>query len=154
MWCYRWPPGPALTMPDITSHAIAERLTRTEFQALPPTTGPVIPFGPPMAGARAPARAILMNPRYTGVSVWGRQLRDEALVDVDDVAAGHRSLMHRNERIDGSDALTRHGLRPGDSPPPEWARHGALTDPPANAPTNALSDAPGGYGGFGSSAKS
>lgn len=38
-----------------------------------------------------------MNPRYTGLSVWGRQRREEVLLDVEDVAAGHRSLMRWND---------------------------------------------------------
>jgi hypothetical protein len=42
-----------------------------------------------MGGARA-VRAILTNPRYKGLAVWGRQRRDEVLVDVEDVAAGNR----------------------------------------------------------------
>jgi hypothetical protein len=38
-----------------------------------------------------------MNPRYTGVAVWGRQRRDEVLVDVEDVAAGHRTKLRWND---------------------------------------------------------
>jgi hypothetical protein len=34
-------------------------------------------------------RAILKNPRYTGYQVWARQRKDEVLLDVEDVAAGH-----------------------------------------------------------------
>lgn len=45
-------------------------------------------------------RSILMNPRYTGRQVWNRQLRDEILVDVEDVAAGHQSRMRWNDRSD------------------------------------------------------
>ena len=40
---------------------------------------------------------ILINPRYTGVAVWGRQRRDEVLVDVEDVAAGHRTKLRWND---------------------------------------------------------
>jgi hypothetical protein len=39
----------------------------------------------------------LINPRYTGVVVWGRQRRDEVLVDVEDVAAGHRTKLRWND---------------------------------------------------------
>ena len=37
-----------------------------------------------------------MNPRYTGRQVWNRQRRDEVLLDVEDVAAGHQSRMRWN----------------------------------------------------------
>jgi len=47
--------------------------------------------------SKSAVRAILTNPRYTGVAVWGRQRRDEVLVDVEDVAAGHRTRMRWNE---------------------------------------------------------
>jgi DNA invertase Pin-like site-specific DNA recombinase len=46
---------------------------------------------------KSAVRAILNNPRYTGVAVWGRQRRDEVLVDVEDVAAGHRTSMRWND---------------------------------------------------------
>jgi len=46
--------------------------------------------------SKSAVRAILTNPRYTGVAVWGRQRRDEVLVDVEDVAAGHRTRMRWN----------------------------------------------------------
>jgi site-specific DNA recombinase len=38
----------------------------------------------------------LGNPRYTGYQVWGRQRRDEILLDIDDVAAGHASRRRWN----------------------------------------------------------
>lgn len=47
--------------------------------------------------SKGAVRAILTNPRYTGVAVWGRQRRDEVLVDVEDVAAGHRTRMRWNQ---------------------------------------------------------
>jgi len=47
--------------------------------------------------SKSAVRAILTNPRYTGVAVWGRQRRDEVLVDVEDVAAGHRTRMRWND---------------------------------------------------------
>ncbi len=42
-------------------------------------------------------RAILANPRYTGHQVWNRQRKDEVLLDVDDVALGHRTKLRWNE---------------------------------------------------------
>lgn len=45
-------------------------------------------------------RAILENPRYTRRQVWNRQRRDEVLLDVDDVAAGHETKMRWNDRSD------------------------------------------------------
>jgi len=42
-------------------------------------------------------RAILLNPRYTGRQVWNRQRRDEVLIDVEDVAAGHQTKMRWND---------------------------------------------------------
>ena len=47
--------------------------------------------------SKSAVRAILVNPRYTGVAVWGRQRRDEVLVDVEDVAAGHRTKLRWND---------------------------------------------------------
>lgn len=41
------------------------------------------------AWGQSAVRAILKNPRYTGYQVWARQRKDEVLLDVDDVAAGH-----------------------------------------------------------------
>ena len=43
-------------------------------------------------------RAILANPRYTGRQVWNRQRRDEVLLDVEDVAAGHQTKLRWNDR--------------------------------------------------------
>ncbi len=45
-------------------------------------------------------RVILNNPRYTGRNVWNRQRRDEVLVDVEDVAAGHQTKLRWNDRSD------------------------------------------------------
>jgi site-specific DNA recombinase len=46
-------------------------------------------------------RAILANPRYTGRQVWNRQRRDEVLLDVEDVAAGHETKLRWNDRARG-----------------------------------------------------
>jgi site-specific DNA recombinase len=55
---------------------------------------------PPAArGARAPC-APLGNPRYTGRQVWNRQRREEVLVDVQDVALGHETVMRWNDEDD------------------------------------------------------
>lgn len=42
-------------------------------------------------------RAILKNPRYTGYQVWARQRKDEVLLDIDDVAAGHVTKLRWND---------------------------------------------------------
>ncbi len=42
-------------------------------------------------------RSILINPRYVGREVWGKQRRDEVLVDLDDVALGYESRMRWND---------------------------------------------------------
>lgn len=39
---------------------------------------------------------ILRNPRYTGYEVWARQRHDEVLLDVEDVSAGHETVMRWN----------------------------------------------------------
>jgi hypothetical protein len=42
-------------------------------------------------------RAILINPRYTGFQVWNKQRKDEALIDVEDVALGHTTKLRWND---------------------------------------------------------
>ncbi len=37
-----------------------------------------------------------MNPRYTGYQVWAKQRREEVLLDVEDVGAGHHTVMRWN----------------------------------------------------------
>lgn len=78
-------------------NAIAEQLTA---EAIPSPAGydrVRNPHRPGRAWAKSAVRAILRNPRYTGYQVWGRQRRDEVLLDVKDVAAGHVSRMRWNE---------------------------------------------------------
>jgi site-specific DNA recombinase len=78
-------------------YAIAERLTA---EAIPSPAGydrVRNPHRPGRAWAKSAVRAILRNPRYTGYQVWGRQRRDEVLLDVNDVAAGHASRMRWND---------------------------------------------------------
>ncbi len=50
------------------------------------------------AWSKSAVRAILANPRYTGRQVWGRQRRDEVLIDVDDVALGHATKLRWCDR--------------------------------------------------------
>jgi site-specific DNA recombinase len=78
-------------------YAIAEQLTA---EAIPSPAGhdrARNPHRPGHAWAKSAVRAILRNPRYTGYQVWGRQRRDEILLNVDDVAAGHVSRMRWND---------------------------------------------------------
>lgn len=53
-----------------------------------------------IAWSKSAIRTIIRNPRYTGRQVWNRQRRDEQLLDVDDVAAGHETKMRWNDRAD------------------------------------------------------
>lgn len=50
-----------------------------------------------LAWGKTAVLAILRNPRYTGYEVWARQRRDEVLVDVQDVSAGHETVMRWNK---------------------------------------------------------
>jgi site-specific DNA recombinase len=78
-------------------YAIAEQLTA---EGIPSPAGydrARNPHRPGRAWAKSAVRAILRNPRYTGYQVWGRQRRDEVLLDVNDVAAGHVSRMRWND---------------------------------------------------------
>jgi site-specific DNA recombinase len=78
-------------------YAIAEQLTA---EAIPSPAGydrARNPHRPGRAWAKSAVRAILRNPRYTGYQVWGRQRRDEVLLSVNDVAAGHVSRMRWND---------------------------------------------------------
>ncbi|MHB8466516.1 MAG: recombinase family protein [Acidimicrobiales bacterium] len=52
------------------------------------------------AWGKSAVRSILANPRYTGRQVWNRQRRDEVLVDVQDVALGHETVMRWNAEAD------------------------------------------------------
>ena len=77
-------------------YAIAERLTA---DAVPSPAGHDPARNPHRHGrawGKSAVRAILGNPRYTGYQVWGRQRRDEVLLDVGDVAAGHTSRRRWN----------------------------------------------------------
>ena len=50
-----------------------------------------------VAWAKSAVRAIIINPRYTGRQVWNKQRKDEVLLDVEDVGAGHVTKMQWNE---------------------------------------------------------
>lgn len=81
-------------------HAIAEALT-LEGVPCPSAADPARNrHRRGTAWAKTAVRAILRNPRYTGRQVWNRQRRDEVLLDVDDVAAGHVSRLRWNDRAD------------------------------------------------------
>ena len=45
-------------------------------------------------------KTILENPRYTGYEVWGKAPKQERLIDLDDVAAGHRTIQRRVDPAD------------------------------------------------------
>ncbi|GAA4868390.1 recombinase family protein [Saccharopolyspora cebuensis] len=49
-----------------------------------------------VAWSKGAIRVILNNPRYTGFQVWNKQRKHEALIDVDDVALGHRTQQRHN----------------------------------------------------------
>jgi DNA invertase Pin-like site-specific DNA recombinase len=78
-------------------YAIAERLTRDGVPSPSAYDRARNPHRFVSAWSKSAVRAILTNPRYTGIAVWGRQRREEVLLDVEDVAAGHRSLMRWND---------------------------------------------------------
>jgi site-specific DNA recombinase len=42
-------------------------------------------------------REILANPRYTGRQVWNKQPKSEVLINVEDVALGHKTKQRRND---------------------------------------------------------
>ncbi|WP_078058699.1 recombinase family protein [Mycolicibacter icosiumassiliensis] len=52
----------------------------------------------PRGWSHSAIRAILDNPTYLGVRVWGKQEKYEVLVNPDDVAAGYETRMRRRER--------------------------------------------------------
>ncbi|MBK5307781.1 MAG: recombinase family protein [Frankiaceae bacterium] len=53
-----------------------------------------------IAWSKGAVRAILLNPRYTGRQVWNKQRKEEILLDVEDVAAGHETKMRWNTKDD------------------------------------------------------
>jgi hypothetical protein len=59
-------------------------------------TGVRNPHRTGLAWTKGAVRVILANPRYTGRQVWNKQRTDEVLLDVNDVALGHTSIMRWN----------------------------------------------------------
>jgi site-specific DNA recombinase len=51
-----------------------------------------------LAWSKSAIRTILRNPRYTGYQVWNKQRKQESLIDVEDVALGHRTTLTWNPR--------------------------------------------------------
>jgi site-specific DNA recombinase len=51
-----------------------------------------------LAWSKSAVRTILGNPRYTGYQVWNKQRKQESLIDVEDVALGHRTALAWNPR--------------------------------------------------------
>ena len=79
-------------------YAIAERLTRDGIPS-PTAHDPARNrHRDGRAWSKSAVKAILSNPRYTGHQVWNRQRRDEALIDVEDVAAGCETKLRWNDR--------------------------------------------------------
>jgi thiol-disulfide isomerase/thioredoxin len=78
-------------------YAIAEELARDGVPSPAAYDRRRNPHRSGEAWSKSAVRAILLNPRYTGISVWGRQRREEVLLDVEDVAAGHRTKMVWND---------------------------------------------------------
>jgi site-specific DNA recombinase len=77
--------------------AIAEALTR---DGIPSPSGYDPARNPHRCGlawSQSAVRTILANPRYTGAQVWNKQRKDEVLMDVNDVALGHTTVMRWNE---------------------------------------------------------
>ena len=54
----------------------------------------------PRGWSHSAIRAILDNPAYTGVRVWGKQEKYEVLVNPDDVAAGYETRMRWRDQSD------------------------------------------------------
>lgn len=79
-------------------YAIAERLSEQDVPSPSGIDRKRNPHRHGLAWSKGAVRAILMNPRYTGFQVWNRQRRDEVLLDVHDVAAGHESVMRWNDK--------------------------------------------------------
>lgn len=51
-----------------------------------------------IAWSKGAVRTILTNPRYTGHQVWNKQHKQESLIDVEDVALGHRTHLTWNSK--------------------------------------------------------
>jgi hypothetical protein len=85
----------------LTGHglfAIAEGLTRDGICCPSAYDRARNPHRTGIAWSKSAIRAILTNPRYTGRQVWNKQRTDESLLNVEDVAMGHTSVMRWNPR--------------------------------------------------------
>ena len=78
------------------TYAIAEALTRDGIPCPSAYDRARNPHRAGLAWAKGAVRVILTNPRYTGRQVWNKQRTDEVLLDVNDVALGHTSIMRWN----------------------------------------------------------
>lgn len=101
---------------------------RAASPAPPPTTPPATRTARRPRGSRAPVRAILISPRYTGYEIWDKQREQERLLDVDDVTLGHRTSMTHN-------------------PVEEWIRsnepaHDAIISPPGSTLSRSADSVP------------
>jgi site-specific DNA recombinase len=79
-------------------YAIAESLSTDDVPSPSAHDRARNPHRPGRSWGKSSVRAILTNPRYTGFEVWNKQRRDEVLVDLEDVAAGHESVMRWNDK--------------------------------------------------------
>jgi site-specific DNA recombinase len=77
--------------------AIAERLTADGIPSPSAHDRARNTHRPGRSWGKSSVRSILINPRYTGYEVWNKQRRDEVLLDIEDVAAGHESVMRWND---------------------------------------------------------
>nr|WP_231982176.1 recombinase family protein [Mycobacterium sp. E2327] len=68
----------------------------------------------PRGWSHSAIRAILANPTYLGIRVWGKQEKFEVLVDPDDVAAGYETRMRWRDQTDwiAPDRRTHEALIP------------------------------------------
>lgn len=77
-------------------HLIAEGLTRDGIPCPSAADRARNPHRTGTAWAKSAVRVILTNPRYTGRQVWNKQRTEEVLIDVNDVALGHTTVMRWN----------------------------------------------------------
>ncbi|MGA5504952.1 recombinase family protein [Streptomyces umbrinus] len=78
--------------------AMAQHLTNSGIPTLQPMICNATGTGAGSPGRGARAQAIPQNPRYTGYQVWNQQRKEELLIDVDNVALGHRTQQTWNKK--------------------------------------------------------
>ena len=78
-------------------YAIAESLTRDDIPSPSAHDPERNKHRSGIAWNKFAVRSILVNPRYTGHQVWNKQLKDEVLIDVEDVALGHTTKLRWND---------------------------------------------------------